>query len=227
MIMTMFRMLVWLALCAMVYVACPALGPTWILVGVAVAGLLGLYWLTPKPTVANWVVIDGSNVMHWFDETPSVNTVSLVAYQLIEQGYRPIVWFDANVGYKVGSRFMNERALAGHLPVDARAIRVAPNGSPADPLLIEQAVRRRVEGRFGSTIKGHDPASEAPDHGPPRALFGGVRYAISRGLNTGRGVVGTTQTTLASRCAREGARGTTQEHEERWSTYPTLANWVQ
>ena len=81
--------------------------------------------------------------MHWFDETPSLNTVSAVATQLMKQGYRPIVWFDANVGYKVGSRYMNERALALHLPVDARAIRVSPKGEPADPFLIAEALRLR------------------------------------------------------------------------------------
>ena len=141
MMLSLFRMFIWLALCALVYVSYPTLAPAWLFAVVAAAGLWLLYRIAAERPIANWVVIDGSNVMHWFDETPSLNTVSLVATQLIEQGYRPIVWFDANVGYKVGSRYMNERALAQHLPVSARAIRVSPKGEPADPLLITEAIR--------------------------------------------------------------------------------------
>lgn len=143
--MSSFRILVWLALCAVVFAAYPALAPPWVFAIVAAAGVLALRRIAVKPPpAANWVVIDGSNVMHWFDETPSLNTVSAVATQLISQGYQPIVWFDANVGYKVGSRYMGERALAQHLPVSARAIRVAPKGNPADPLLLTEAVRLRA-----------------------------------------------------------------------------------
>lgn len=144
MIMMVLRMTVWLALCALVYAAYPALAPAWGFAVVAAVGLLALFWLSPRQAAADWLVIDGSNVMHWFDETPSLETVSLVAAQLAQLGYRPIVWFDANVGYKVGSRYMGAEDLARHLPVAAKAIRVAPKGSPADPLLLAEAVRLRA-----------------------------------------------------------------------------------
>ncbi|MGB5558598.1 MAG: hypothetical protein WBN04_11365 [Paracoccaceae bacterium] len=74
--------------------------------------------------------------------------------------FRMFVWFDANVGYKVGSRYMTERDLALHLPLSSHAIRVAPKGSPADPLLLAEAVRLR--GRVVSNDKFRDWTKEFP-----------------------------------------------------------------
>ncbi len=158
MVLMVLRILSWLALCALGAVVFPGFTLWWIVA--AVAGSLLFYWLAPKPEKLDWVVIDGSNVMHWFDETPSLNTVSQVAQHLIDLGYWPIVWFDANVGYKVGSRYMGEAALARHLPVSAKAIRVAPKGSPADPLLLAEAGRLRA--RVVSNDKFRDWTEEFP-----------------------------------------------------------------
>jgi len=142
MVVTILRILILLALCALGAAVFPDFTLWWI--GAAVAGSVLFYRLAPKRQKLNWVVIDGSNVMHWFDETPSLNTVAQVSQHLIDLGYMPIVWFDANVGYKVGARYMGEAVLARYLPVSARAIRVAPKGSPADPLLLSEAVRLRA-----------------------------------------------------------------------------------
>lgn len=152
------RILCWLALCALGVVVLPAYEALWIVA--AIGGALLLYRLTPKSVRPDWVVIDGSNVMHWFDETPSLETVRLVATHLMDQGYQPIVWFDANVGYKVGGGYMNERSLAQHLPVSARAIRVAPKGCPADPLLLAEAIKLRA--RVVSNDKFRDWTGEFP-----------------------------------------------------------------
>ncbi len=74
--------------------------------------------------------------------------------------FRMFVWFDANAGYKVGSRYMTERALALHLPVSACAIRVASKGSPTDPLLLTEAVRLR--GRVVSNDRFRDWTEALP-----------------------------------------------------------------
>ena len=95
---------------------------------------------TPPPE-RRWVVIDGSNVMFWQDETPSLSTVSAVVGEVRKAGLTPLVWFDANAGYKVGDRYMNPRDLSQAIGVSRKQVRVAPRGSPADPLLLEDAAK--------------------------------------------------------------------------------------
>ena len=45
------------------------------------------------------VVIDGSNVMYWFDGTPRIEPVQDVVHHLSRLGFAPEVFFDANAGY--------------------------------------------------------------------------------------------------------------------------------
>lgn len=97
---------------------------------------------TPKPPeTQRWVVIDGSNVMFWQDEVPSLSTVSAVVGEVRKAGLTPLVWFDANAGYKVGDHYMNPRDLSRAIGVPRKHVRVAPKGSPADPLLLEDAAK--------------------------------------------------------------------------------------
>jgi hypothetical protein len=93
------------------------------------------------PDDRRWVVIDGSNVMFWQDETPSLSTVSAVVGEVRKAGLTPLVWFDANAGYKVGDRYMNPRDLSRAIGVSRKQVRVAPKGLPADPLLLEDAAK--------------------------------------------------------------------------------------
>ncbi|MCE8515477.1 hypothetical protein KBY31_02035 [Ruegeria pomeroyi] len=86
-----------------------------------------------------WIVIDGSNVLYWRDETPSLHTVRQCVEGLVRNGWSPLLWFDANVGYLVGSQYMGPHELSRALRYPASHINVAPKGTPADPLLIEQA----------------------------------------------------------------------------------------
>jgi len=96
----------------------------------------------PKPPeIRRWVVIDGSNVMFWQDEVPSLSTVSAVVGEVKRAGLTPLVWFDANAGYKVGDHYMNPRDLSRAIGVSRKQVRVAPKGSPADPLLLEDAAK--------------------------------------------------------------------------------------
>lgn len=88
-----------------------------------------------------WVVVDGSNVLYWQDETPSLTAVTAVLNEVQRAGMTPLVWFDANVGYKVGTSYMNPADLARALGVSRKQVRVAPKGSPADPLLLDEAAK--------------------------------------------------------------------------------------
>lgn len=87
-----------------------------------------------------WVVIDGSNVMHWQDGRPSVAAVTAVLDEVRRVGLSPLVWFDANAGYELAGRYMNETALSRALGVAREQVRVAPKGTPADPLILRDAV---------------------------------------------------------------------------------------
>ena len=86
-----------------------------------------------------WVVIDGSNVMFWEDETPSLSAVAAVVGEVRRAGLTPLVWFDANAGYKLADRYMNPRDLSRAIGLSTKQVRVAPKGSPADPLLLDDA----------------------------------------------------------------------------------------
>ncbi len=86
------------------------------------------------------IVVDGSNVMHWGDE-PSALILNHVLVALDEEGLNPMVFFDANVGYKLWGRHANARHIAPKIGVEADRVVVAPSGTTADELLLEFAVR--------------------------------------------------------------------------------------
>ena len=86
-----------------------------------------------------YMVVDGSNVMHWRENQPDLDSVKRVAGLLKRQGYVPVVWFDANAGYLARGRYMGPRPLARQLGLPARQVFVAPRGTPADPLILSGA----------------------------------------------------------------------------------------
>lgn len=87
-----------------------------------------------------WVVIDGSNVMHWQDGRPALAAVAAVLGEVQRVGLTPLLWFDANAGYELAGRYMNETALSRALGLSREQVRVAPKGTPADPLILRDAV---------------------------------------------------------------------------------------
>jgi hypothetical protein len=113
-------------------------GPFLISLLCAVAALLIL--LRERKTACNWIVVDGSNVMHWERDTPDVRSVFHVIVALKTEGYVPIVWFDANAGYLIGDRYMGPAPLARLIGLSERQVFIAPKGTPADPLLLKDAV---------------------------------------------------------------------------------------
>lgn len=89
------------------------------------------------------IVVDGSNVMHWGGE-PSAQILNNVLVALGEKGLNPMIFFDANVGYKLWDRHANARHIAPKIGVKADRIVVAPSGTTADELLLEFAVRNSL-----------------------------------------------------------------------------------
>ena len=111
----------------------------WVGAGLVQRGLARLWtqaFAKPRPVI----VVDGSNVMHWRDDVPSVRTLTLVLADLTARGFAPHVFFDANVGYKLWGRSISARDLAFQLDLKPGQITLAPSRTPADPLLIGYAI---------------------------------------------------------------------------------------
>lgn len=95
----------------------------------------------PRPTgkLRNPILVDGSNVMHWKDEKPQILPVKSVVRELERRGFTPGVVFDANAGYKLEDRYMNERDFSALLGLPESQVFVVPKGTPADPYLLDAA----------------------------------------------------------------------------------------
>ena len=118
-----------------------------------------------------WVVLDGSNVMHWKDRSPDLNVVREVVDHLSSEGFTPGVVFDANVGYKVGDRFLGDRALAGLMGLPQKRIMVVPKGQPADPTILTAA--RDMNARIVTNDRFRDWEAEFPEAKEPGRLIRG------------------------------------------------------
>lgn len=165
---------------ALVWLRDPALDDLALLCGVAGLAALVLLvrvWIFPP---RRWIVLDGSNIMHWSDNGPSLEQVRLVADGTKRHGYTPILWFDANVGYKVADRYMRPAELAKRLGLPKDRVFVAPKGRPADPLLLADAVRRKA--RVVSNDRFRDWQAQYPQLKRDDFV---VRQAAGRGLSGG------------------------------------------
>jgi len=89
------------------------------------------------------IAVDGSNVMHWGGD-PSLHTVSRAIEVLEKNGLTPIVFFDANVGYKVDNRYYAEGDLARFIGLPERQICVVHKGVVADEWLLDFATDHKL-----------------------------------------------------------------------------------
>ncbi|MBN2629473.1 MAG: hypothetical protein JXR75_02900 [Rhodobacteraceae bacterium] len=129
---------------------------------------------TGQPSDAKPIVIDGSNVMHWRDEVPQIATVREVVATLTAQGYALGVVFDANAGYKMMDRYLDDRPLARMLKLPVDRVLVVPKGSPADPIILLAA--REQGACIVSNDRYRDHAETHPEVLEPGTLVrGGYR----------------------------------------------------
>jgi hypothetical protein len=117
------------------------------------------------------VLIDGSNVMHWMDNTPQLAPLLQVVHDLSRRGMKPGVVFDANVGYKLMGKFLGERDLSRLLSLPRDQILVVPKGKPADPFLLETA--RDLKARIVTNDRYRDWTDRFPDVAQPDTLIRG------------------------------------------------------
>lgn len=90
---------------------------------------------------ARSTVIDGSNVAHWGSNTPTIDAVRAVVAQLKTEGSDPIAVFDANIGFKVSNRFLNNSELAAQIGLLPNRVEVVPKGEIADIRVFEIAMQ--------------------------------------------------------------------------------------
>lgn len=96
----------------------------------------------PQPQVqitGRSVIVDGSNVMHWGGD-PSMKVLTKVLKELQYRGLEPLVYFDANVGYKLTGKRLKPAAMAAELGLSQEQVVFAPKKVPADEILLEHAV---------------------------------------------------------------------------------------
>lgn len=110
---------------------------------------------------ARFILVDGSNVMHWRDNTPNIEPVKEVIDALRAQGYTPGVVFDANAGYKLEGRYQGHYGLARRLGLPHAQVMVVPKGEPADPMILRAA--RDYGGRVVSQDRFRDWEDQFPE----------------------------------------------------------------
>ncbi len=119
----------------------------------------------------NWVLVDGSNVMHWQDNTPKLEPLVRVIGELQAKGFDPGVVFDANAGWKLFGRYLGERELGRLLDLPQDQVLVVPKGSPADPWLLTTA--REFGARIVTNDRFRDWATDHPEVARPGFLVRG------------------------------------------------------
>lgn len=111
-----------------------------------------------------WILVDGSNVMHWQDNTPQLAPVLRVLESLTALGYAPGVIFDANAGWKLMGRYLHDGDFARLLALPREQVLVVPKGTQADPYLLETArdfgARIVTNDRFRDWTEAHPMVQE-------------------------------------------------------------------
>lgn len=128
---------------------------------------------TPPP---KWIVVDGSNVMHWNEGKAEIATLRAVLDQLTARGFTPGVVCDANAGYKIAGKYRHDHAFGRLLGLPEDRVMVVAKGTPADPALLTAA--RDLGARVVSNDRFRDWLVQHPEIGAPGHL---IRGAIRNG----------------------------------------------
>lgn len=151
--------------------------PSWYLLAPAalVAVLLLIRAAFRGRKTANRILVDGSNVMHWNGpgngRGADINVVRGVVRALSADGYEVGVIFDANAGYKIANRYMNEGTLARLLRLKKDQVMVVPKGQPADGFLLLAA--REMDAPIVTNDRFRDWRDAFPESADPGRLVRG------------------------------------------------------
>lgn len=143
---------------------------------VAAIGLLlhrAISWVRTR-RARIWIVVDGSNVLYWQDETPRMTPLHALVDSLKARGFSPRILFDANAGYLVSDRYRGDADFARMLGLPPNQVRVVPKGTPADPHIL--SVARDLGARIVTNDRYRDWITDHPEIGNPGHLIrGGYR----------------------------------------------------
>ena len=121
-----------------------------------------------------YIVLDGSNIMHWKDGTPQIATVREVIHHLIAKGFSPGVVFDANAGHVLFGKYHHHGAMGHRLGLPEDRVMVVQKGTPADPTIL--AAARDLGARIVSNDRYVDWSDTHPEvREPGRLIQGGYR----------------------------------------------------
>lgn len=175
----LFLLILSLGSTALAYVMGNAVLTPWLVISTlaALASFLLLVRATVKGSARapkNAVVIDGSNVMHWKEDVARLAPLREVINALQEKGYEPGVIFDANAGYKLADRYLDDGHFAKLLNLPADRVLVVPKGEPADPTIL--AAARETGAQIVTDDRFRDWAGDFPEVTEPGHLIrGGYR----------------------------------------------------
>ena len=124
-----------------------------------------------------WIILDGSNIMHWKGNGADIAAVQDAIRCLSEQGYTPGVVFDANVGYKISDHYKGEPELARLLDLPVDRVMVVAKGTPADEVILAAARDHNAQ------IVTNDRFRDWTDQHPEIAKEG---YLVRGGYRSGR-----------------------------------------
>ena len=148
---------------------CAAASAILLLRGYFQRGTFGKKSVTPK-----YIVLDGSNIMHWKDGTPQIEAVREVVQYLKGQGYSPGVVFDANAGHILFGKYLHHRAMGKQIGLPEDRVMVVQKGTPADPTIL--AAARDLGASIVTNDRYKDWSDTHPEvHDPGRLIRGGYR----------------------------------------------------
>lgn len=122
----------------------------------------------------NLIVIDGSNAMHWKDNTPQIATLRDIVRHLSQLGFTPGIIFDANAGYALTGKYQHNAAMGELLDLPEDRVIVVDKGTPADPTILAAAkflgARIVTNDRYKEWVAAHPELSD-----PGYLIRGGYR----------------------------------------------------
>ena len=128
----------------------------------------------PQKTAERWLIIDGSNVMHWKDGTPQMGTLREVVQHLKALGFSPGVVFDANAGHMLAGKYLHHGAMGKLLGLPEEKVMVVHKGTPADATIL--AAAKDIGARIVTNDRYRDWADTHPEVREPGYLIrGGYR----------------------------------------------------
>ncbi len=140
-----------------------------------------------REAAQKWIILDGSNVMHWKEGTPQIETVREVVSHLSSLGLSSGVVFDANAGYLTTGSYLHDSGFGKALGLPEERVMVVPKGAPADPAILKAA--RDLKAQIVTNDRFRDWADDYPEANDPGLLIrGGYRSGrlwLSLGDDTG------------------------------------------